>query len=1098
MRFRLLLILIPILIFAHIKDERLFKTPDVPASALILLDRSGSMDTPTLHADKCVMINDYSFWDRRTSLNGWYDTDYAPDGPGDMGSFVGDDAKGNWIIRISCLNACGTVNNWKLKIKISGVWHEYDGGSFDYGECDWWSGATYDWISIPDFGTVDDVELYLNIACGGWWYRSWGRWRYYQSDIGDIRIILGRPGFGIYWSTRIKDAINVVHSLLDADNDGFVTNADEQYLPVEIGQGFHRENKDPDVYLPMSSYYDSDLGESYNENTKEWDNVGDGWMKTDSIGSHFEDIWNHFNYTDVGGSTPNGVLIADAKDYINNWRSAHPDLWCMSHNLILVTDGQTNTPKEECSDGSRDVVRQAWKAWHQDSIKVYAVGFGTEITEAGANELNWVAYHGGTQWMDSIFIDSMINNHGMDTTAVDASSCSMSDPQNNFLTGYAYITENAWDLSRAISEIFMKIAGQRSVSYAAGEVTSVEEELLSMNFQSRLYFASFIPDTQPVWDGDLTCVKLQPGELDLDSLPPEIIIWSAGDSLLVDKTAEGRSIYGIKSNGSMLPFNASNFDSSDLDVPSTAIRDMVIERVRDGLIDDNKGELGDIFHSAPLRVHVPNYFYIDQGYYEYYGKMKDRSPLLYAGGNDGMLHVFADSVIGVSGRGGEEIAGIIPMNFVPLVKQLLYQHDYFVDTDPVAADVWFPQNSDDSVKEWSEWHTVLIACQGEGGRSFTGLDITDPLNETSHPMSSIQFLFDATESNLFQDTLGYTTSIPMIHKVGVNWAGHSGRTIDRFYAFMGGGQWPDPMDASLLDSIFSGGEVEGNVIIAFDIWNVVDNGINGNVYLVPPISRDVALADAPFPASAAVVNINPEVGHRYDLLFIPDAFGQLWFVDLRNPDPSNWEAECIFHPELPASSDSSELVKWHPACYRPLVWKDPIYKDYWVIYGTGNRSDIFCPSLERFYCLKYPESVIEDTSAAIPVYSEGDLGEPGIPSGSGWMLTLAHSNEKVVTPGVFYQDSVKFFTFTPGEVALSTCEIGGSGSVARSYIFDIRTGGTAYIGGTVEETGMPQPPNYSYSLGGTGMEINQVAGKIKVMQKKGFKSFKEIIKWKEE
>ena len=355
----------------------------------------------------------------------------------------------------------------------------------------------------------------------------------------------------------------------------------------------------------------------------------------------------------------------------------------------------------------------------------------------------------------------------------------------------------------------------------------------------------------------------------------------------------------------MLPFNATNFDSADLNVDAFEVAN-VIDMVRDGIKDDNEGELGDIFHSSPIRIHSPNYFFIDQGFDQFYTQMNDRSPLLYVGANDGMLHIFADSIKGESGRGGEEIMGIIPMNFVPEVKNLLDEHNYYVDGDPAAADIWFPADGNDSLKQWDEWHTILIASQGEGGRSFTVLDITDPLGETSHSMNSIEFLFSAMQSSLLQDTLGYTTSTPTVHKVGVNWTGHPNRTIDRFFAFMGGGQWPDPMDISLLESVFSGGNVKGNVIISFDVWKANDEGISGNVYLIPPIGRDAAKMVVPFPATPSMINTDPEKGNRYDCLFIPDAYGQLWFVDVTNPNPSAWKAECIFVPPLPASSDSSE------------------------------------------------------------------------------------------------------------------------------------------------------------------------------------------------
>ena len=1093
-----MLFLLPCLLFAHVKDERLFRTGSVPSSALILLDRSGSMNQGTIRWEIIVTLNEYSWKDKRTQLSGWYDTDMKPDGPGAMSDFIGDDPNTNWVLFVEWddWGASEVDLSWTLKIQCGGTWYTYDGGSHS------WSG----WgredreVTIPVVGlgeVVEDVECYVDIHTG------------LGLKIGEMRInLIKTPSYLPYESTRIKDALIVIHSLLDADNDGIVTLDDEKFLPVYLGQGFHRgassSNPGDYSYIYDESYGSGDRGEKWHRDWPEpatWIPASNGPLYTDPIGAHFTDIWDHMNFTSNGGYTPNGQLIAEGARYIKQWKEDNPDLWCMKHSIIIIADGLSNRGTE-CGDwddnGSEEVVLAAYRAWHEDSIRVYAVGFGTGISEDGANELNWVSFHGGTQSGDSAFIDSMITVEGMDTTAVGGSSCGMEDPQDRFLTGYAHIAEDANALASALARIFMEISRQGDLSYASGEVTSVEEEFLSTEYQARLFFASFNPGSLSIWDGDLKAIKLDIGEFNLDSIPSEMIIWSAGDSLKVDKSATSRNIYGIKSNGNMSTFNASNFDSADLGVPSYEVA-AVIEIVRDGLTDDNIGELGDIFHSSPIRIHAPNYFYIDQGFDQFYQKMKYRSPLLYAGANDGMLHVIADSIKGESGRGGEEITGIIPMNFVTKLKFLLYGHEYYVDADPVVADVWFPESDDDSLKQWNEWHTVLIACQGEGGRSFTTLDVTDPLGETSHPMDSIVFLFSGTQSTLLQDTLGFTTSTPAVHKVGVDWTGHFNKTIDRFYAFMGGGQWPEPMDITLLDSVFSGGEVDGNVIISFDVWEAVKDGINGNVNLIPPISRDATLMNMPFPATPAMINIDPEIGNRFDLLFIPDASGQLWFVDVRNTDPSMWEAERIFVPPLPASSDSSELYNWHPAFFRPLVWKDPAYGDYWIAYGTGNRSDVFSPSQDRFYALKYPAQAFEDTMVAIPVYGEGDLGVPGNPTDAGWMLTLAHTNEKVVTQAIYYLDSLKFFTFSIGtDTILSPCDIGGSGSLARSYIFDIRSGGTAVIGGTIEGTGMPQPPRYSYSLGGTGMEITQVGGKIKIQKTKGFKSYKEIVRWKEE
>lgn len=1119
----LVLIFIPLLLSSHIQDERLFATLRVPAAAVLLLDRSGSMKCQLETFDKTLTLEDRSGWvpGSNEHLSGWYDSTLTDkDYLNDMSYFDGDDADGDWILQVSwdeywrwgmpAEGSCSLDVSWTLRIRDASGWSEYDGGSYR------WSGQYLNTrevtISVTGLGDIEDVQCYVDVITYG------------GLKIDNVGIILEHTPGAVPPSTRIKDALLVIHSLLDVNKDGIVDGNDE--FPIKIGHGFFDEAK---VFVGANrrndynasgytTLCDCPIAEGcyndpirWNQVSKTWvdDIEGTQYLYTDTIGSTPLAIWNHINSTEATSSTPNGMLVDSAVHYINEYRSAHSDLWCMQYSVVLVTDGLPNQPRNHCHNdqdvsgnvetidrdyGARDLVRAAYLAFHgdndgngrADSIRVYAVGFGPGIGEDGANVLNWAARWGGT-CADS----SMISG---DSMAVDPRSTNCpADPRGIPLDGYAYIAEDAEALSSALINIFMGIESQQNQSYTSAEVTSVEEEFLSTEYQSRLYIASFKPDSTPVWDGNLRAIKMVPGEIDLDDIPDSILIWSAGDTI-AKSDADLRPIYGVSSGGSMLPFNTSNFTATDLDVTSSELLS-VVDRVRDGCDDDTLGELGDIFHSSPLRIQSPNYFFEDQGWDSFYNVMsKKRSSIIYAGGNDGMLHVFADSIRGVGGQGGHEIAGIIPMNFVSKVKNMLTTHDYFVDGDPMAADVWFPAGDIDSTKEWYEWHTILIATQGEGGKSFTALDVTDPLNETPHSVDSITFKFDAWQSDTLKKILGHTTSTPIIYKVGTNWSGYPGRIIDRFYGFVGGGQFPDPMDISLVDSILAG-TVKGNVIIAFDVWKAATAGIDSNFIFIPPAEGSM---DYPFVASPVVININPEIGNRYDFLFIPDAAGQLWFVDLRYSDPSDWKARKIFQPlPLPASSDSAEIYNWHPAFYHPLIWKDPAYGGYWIAYGTGNRSDIFAESAESFYALHYPVDAFNDTSD-IPLYTESDLGEPGYPESKGWVLELSHDREKVVTPAVYFQDSLEFYTFSPGGGAeIGPCDIGGANSVARSYSFHIRTG-AGNTAGVAIGSGMPQPPSYSFSISGEGKKIIQSGGKIEVIDIGSYMSFRQHILWKDE
>ncbi len=1122
-RIFLVFILIPLFLSAHIQDERLFATSKVPAAAILLLDRSGSMKfETTLGVDVELLQRSWGWVPDVTYFSEWFDdTQYPYDYPlNSMSNFVGDSAGGNWTLEVTWEEYSGwggagsnTLDlTWELKLYDGSTWHEYPGGSYSWTE----SELTTEEVSIPVSGgwDVQDVECYVEITTGD------------GLKIGNVGVhLLHTPGVETT-SDRMKDALLVIHSLLDVNGDGFVDGDDE--FPIKLGQGFFDKSQ---VFVGdnRSQEYNADnhtiaTDHSNNQyNPSRWDQVSKTWvddltgtqyLRTDTMGTPVATIWEHINTTELDGSTPNGMLVDSAVHYIAEYRNAHPELWCMKFSVVLITDGKPNVPRTtchptDCDDpghceysynddveyGAKDLVRVAYNAFHgdndnfegPDSIRVYAVGFGTGIDDDCANVLNWTARWGGT-WSDS----SLMSGNG---TAIDPSDnvcCGPSeDPRYEPLTGYAYIAEDAGDLANALRSIFVEVEASMSQSYTAAEVTSVEEEFLSTKYQSKLYVASFKPDTMPLWEGNLKALKMVPGVISLDSIPNSLLVWSAGDTIR-KYPAGSRPIYGIKSNGSMLPFDTLNFTASDLGVSSAGLLD-VVEQIRGG--GDTLGKLGDIFHSSPLRIQAPNYFYEDEGWDSFYNVMSNkRSAFVYAGGNDGMLHVIADTIFGQGAKGGHEIAGIIPMNFVPKVKNLLNSHGYFVDGDPTAADVWFPANEGDSVKHWKEWHTVLIAAQGEGGNSFTAFDVTDPKNETAHTVSSLTFLFDAWQSDTLEKRLGFTTSTPVIHKVGVNWSVYSGKIIDRFYAFMGGGQFPDPMDISIVDS-FSSGTLRGNNIIAFDVWKAAMSGIDQSVTFIPPVEASMKY---PFVASPAVVNINPQFGNRYDYLFIPDAAGQLWFVNLQFPNPSDWKARKIFEPELPTSSDSAEIYKWHPAYYYPLVWKDPLQGGYWIAYGTGNRSRIFDESSERFYALYYPIDAFSDT-ANIPLYTEDSLGVlPDESTDCGWMLNLTHDREKVVTPAIYLMDSLEFYTFSPGgAVEIGPCEIGGSGSSARSYTFHIRTGAGNAMGKIIG-SGIPQPPSYSSSLSGERKKATPGGGKIKVEKLGSFTSFRQQILWEDE
>ncbi|MDR2330239.1 MAG: hypothetical protein LBE58_11610, partial [Comamonas sp.] len=114
-----------------------------------------------------------------------------------------------------------------------------------------------------------------------------------------------------------------------------------------------------------------------------------------------------------------------------------------------------------------------------------------------------------------------------------------------------------------------------------------------------------------------------------------------------------------------------------------------------------ESRLGDIIGSQPLYVGKPTRRYRDAGYAAYRLSQQNRRPMVYVGGNDGMLHAFhADTDLRktetIGGRtvpvAAREAWAFVPTAVMPEMARLASvdydsAHRYFVDGSPVVADI---------------------------------------------------------------------------------------------------------------------------------------------------------------------------------------------------------------------------------------------------------------------------------------------------------------------------------------------------------------------------------------------------------------------------
>ena len=334
------------------------------------------------------------------------------------------------------------------------------------------------------------------------------------------------------------------------------------------------------------------------------------------------------------------------------------------------------------------------------------------------------------------------------------------------------------DLKVEIGSKIRQIIADR-LSFSAPSITATLEE------GGSIYQAQFDYESRGEWKGKLLKKTITNGIVDHDN--PE---WDAGEVLAGDgsskrniwtaiDTASGANYVGSWNNWKSENFNQINelFISTGnvvRDYHNSTSTCKNAEGVEDGNIDDIKGLinfvrgvdyfdydggcditedrdsiLADIYHSQLVEVGAPNantaftsnnheaYWRSTQNYSSFKNINQNRSSMIYAGSNAGMLHAFN------SEDGTEEWAFIPPMvaSNIPLLVNSNYDGAFLsnkkaggtnaifgVDGSPVIHDVKIKglNPSGTAYETAKSWRTLLFVGYGRGGPGFSVLDITKP------------------------------------------------------------------------------------------------------------------------------------------------------------------------------------------------------------------------------------------------------------------------------------------------------------------------------------------------------------------------------------
>jgi type IV pilus assembly protein PilY1 len=741
---------------------------------------------------------------------------------------------------------------------------------------------------------------------------------------------------------------------------------------------------------------------------------------------------------------------------------------------------------------------QRAKEVHDEGIQVFAVGFGGSMPDHLKRTLNWVAKHGGTFNPDPEVPKTADNYNIADYLPSDNDVCALTtdtgDPAKFNISGYAFLAENASQLSKALKTIITYIK-ERSFSFTVPTVPTVR---LIDEEDNVIYISSFIPTDTPYWRGNLKKYNLnEEGILSVDAEGNPLVSDSAWgtvfDPILRKEVAAGaadklktiapefRNIFAVKNNA-LISFDYGSLTNEDLGVTSDSERADLINHIRgidafDVNGNGNKTEtrewkLGDIFHSNPVIVGAPSKFFIEQGFSGpggFYEKNKGRKKVVIVGANDGMLHAFDAS-------NGVELWALIPNAVLKTLDAMKTAHTYYVDASPKVADVWFDTNGD-GMKTFDEWRTVLVCGLRKGGKHYFALDITD----TQNP----KYLWEFPKTAGVLDRIGQSWSEPAIGRVKIE---QGSDLVEKWVAFVGGGY--DPYDEK------KGTEATmGNVFFVIDI-------MTGEI--IKEFSG-LFLMRHSFPAPPTAVD-SDQNGY-VDKVYAGDLAGQMWVFDvafdgITKKSDSQWEGQRLFMAP-------KEPFEKHNCYYQPAVAFDK-YGNPWVYYGTGdkeNPTDTVNPQ-ERFY------AVIDDEKGTYP-REEKDLKDvTNVNTFSvdrtkkGWFIKLEKTGnrlEKVLGKPAVFNKLLYFTTFFYNDKA-DPCSVSGD---SKLYVVEYLSGGGAveladYMKGTPSERsriigeGVPSSPVITVNMKGKdSVIVGTTSGDYYSTKVHSPVTLKEILYWRE-
>jgi len=512
------------------------------------------------------------------------------------------------------------------------------------------------------------------------------------------------------------------------------------------------------------------------------------------------------------------------------------------------------------------------------------------------------------------------------------------------------------------------------------------------------------------------------------------------------------------------------------------------------------GVLGDVVSSTPYYVGAPQFAYALSGYSSFRTTYQNRTPVVYVGANDGMLH-------GFNATTGDEVLAYVPSKayarnpsaaisttnqpLLAQVTQRTYSHRFIVDGSPTVGDACLG-----SVIGPSCWKSILVGTMRTGGQGVFALDVTNPTAFAESNTSTVLWEFtDADDADL-----GFTFSQPSIVRMANGrWAaiignGYNNTDADGNASGTGRNSSSSSQGRSALYILFLEGPQGSNRSwrLGTDYVKLVtsqNGGTSGSVVYPNGLG------------TPAPVDVDGD--GVIDYVYAGDEQGNMWRFDVRDSNQSNWGVGNSGNPIFTAFAPDNTR---QPITARPDVGFNRVTStpsDLTVYFGTGryidtNDNSSVSQQTQSYYGIfdtlgtittdtnrttnwnllrQTIASEVDSTGTACSSSTTacfrttsannfGDSGQPTLAAAKGWYMDLTNPGatnnrgERQVTNSILRNGRIIFTTLLP---STDPCGYGGSG-----YLMELSaTNGSRLTSPPPFDTNNDGAVNDSDKIGGT-------------------------------